>query len=583
MSCNICCDLYNRSTKSIVICRFDDCKYEACKECVRTYLINTTAEPHCMKCRKKWDLEYLKSNLNASFMHTDYREHRKNILLDSAISKMSEHYPNAIIYNNQKKAEKEIRKKMKQIDELQNQISGVYREISAIRNDPALKLKDGVEERRKFVMPCQSEGCRGMLSTAYKCDLCEKYTCSKCFISITGNKDEHVCVQADIDTAEELKRNTKPCPQCGTRISKIDGCDQMWCVECKTAFSWNRGTVETGNIHNPHFFQWMRTNGGQIGDGGGGCNRNNHREGFNRIIDNINTLSRMDAVFNNFVYNINQYGEKTLNAIEVQLYNDLNSKEEFKFYTSRTLTADEYFHNYYRFLNHLENVDLRNIQRSIEDRDGDNMLFYKYILNECEKEELGDFLIRRDISNVKDSSLRDILDAFVIAGRQIIEECGKELSTVFQPIFKEDLRFVWSHLSSEPNFMNYRSIQSNTSKNIIQLPKTKYSLFIPATTEFYNKYFDDINIIEAKFVSILEKYYKIIDNYTNYTNYELLRYLILHNLRRNLTVWNHSRGDEEILRFDSKSAIVSKMKEFSSKIEKKCDLSDQDEAENSWV
>jgi hypothetical protein len=45
-------------------------------------------------------------------------------------------------------------------------------------------------------------------------------------------------------------------------ISKIDGCDQMWCISCHTPFSWTSGQAITrGIVHNPHYFQWLAKGG----------------------------------------------------------------------------------------------------------------------------------------------------------------------------------------------------------------------------------------------------------------------------------------------------------------------------------
>ena len=61
-----------------------------------------------------------------------------------------------------------------------------------------------------------------------------------------------------------IKQETKPCPTCGVRIYKISGCDQIWCVECKVAFSWRTGIIDKGVIHNPHFYEHMRNNNNGI-------------------------------------------------------------------------------------------------------------------------------------------------------------------------------------------------------------------------------------------------------------------------------------------------------------------------------
>jgi hypothetical protein len=43
-------------------------------------------------------------------------------------------------------------------------------------------------------------------------------------------------------------------------IEKVSGCNQMFCVQCHTAFDWATGEIETGVIHNPHYFDMMKRN-----------------------------------------------------------------------------------------------------------------------------------------------------------------------------------------------------------------------------------------------------------------------------------------------------------------------------------
>ena len=223
MSCPCCVSNYNKGTKAEIKCYFDDCNFSSCKECIRTYLTGTVNEPHCMHCRKKWNPEFTKASLNASFMQKEYRDHRKNILVDRTISQIQEYYPGAIVISQRRKDNVEIGKIQSEIDILHQQINEKHNQISGIRHKTNAAADASAGERRKFVMPCQTYGCRGMLSTAYKCELCEKFTCAKCLESIEGAKEDHVCVQANVETAEEIRKNTRPCPNCGCRISKIDG------------------------------------------------------------------------------------------------------------------------------------------------------------------------------------------------------------------------------------------------------------------------------------------------------------------------------------------------------------------------
>jgi hypothetical protein len=152
----------------------------------------------------------------------------------------------------------------KQLAEKKSRIRQLDRELWTAR---AIITGQEKPEAREFIMKCPAEACRGFLSNAWKCGTCDKFFCSECHAQKAGMRDEnHVCNEDAKATAAMIRKETKPCPKCGIRISKIDGCDQMWCTGCHTTFSWNSGQILLNTVvHNPHYYEYLRrTNGGAI-------------------------------------------------------------------------------------------------------------------------------------------------------------------------------------------------------------------------------------------------------------------------------------------------------------------------------
>ena len=119
-----------------------------------------------------------------------------------------------------------------------------------------LELNITSNGNEKFTRKCPHEECRGFLDTDMKCGLCVQQFCEHCNEVIIDS--DHVCDPETVETMKLINKDTKPCPKCGTMIHKIDGCAQMWCTECHTAFDWRSGRIETGRVHNPHYFEFKK-------------------------------------------------------------------------------------------------------------------------------------------------------------------------------------------------------------------------------------------------------------------------------------------------------------------------------------
>jgi hypothetical protein len=530
-----------------VKCYFSNCGYESCKECVRTYLTSITTDPHCMKCRNKWNIEFTKTALNASFMEKDYRVHRRKILTDTEIAKIPEYYEGALRYGKISESDKQMAEIINQIAELRNQISELYREHEQIR----INMGNISQVARKFVMPCQTGGCRGMLSSQYKCDLCLKHTCPKCFVVVEGG--DHVCKQEDVDTVEELRKNTRPCPNCGMRISKIDGCDQMWCTECKTAFSWSKGTVEKGVVHNPHYYQWMREHGQVAATAVNQCNQNAAFNGSGRQIteitnDCINSrrIPRIFCeVFDNMEFRTDMANRKDKALKDaVDKYMPFYGRVKPMVTATKTLAEmirvnSQYLTNFHRYIVHMEQVELRPLAEAIRTRTQNKYSIYRYILNEIDRELLADDLIRADTTTMKDRAYMDILDALVIVGKQILVDCMTELQQNRDTQCLE-LYDKFDYGSTMTNYYN--------PKFISQFVICEVAFPCEKMVEYHNT-----------ILKITEKYTMAIRRYCAYSTVESLRFLLIYNSRKTLPLWNYTEGRTSYHGFQNKTEIQNEI------------------------
>jgi hypothetical protein len=272
--CTICCESFNKSTRGCIECEYTSCKYKVCIACTRAYLLTSANEPHCMECKQPWTPKFMLA-LTKKWLAETYKPHREKFLCDIEISKLAETMEAAERYQASKREEgirHELRIKERvlrqQLHEIGNEIGASMNREHRLRRGLAAE-GTSVElhvERKVFFMSCPAPDCNGMLSTQYKCGICELYTCPDCHEVIGANRTTtvHHCDPNNIASAEAIKKETKQCPGCHNRIYRTEGCSQMWCTGCHTAFDWNTGRkVESERLHNPHWLEYQRSlNGG---------------------------------------------------------------------------------------------------------------------------------------------------------------------------------------------------------------------------------------------------------------------------------------------------------------------------------
>ncbi len=402
--CDICCEPFTKSTRKQVFCEHVDCNFSCCKSCIRTYLTSISSDPHCMSCKKPWSDEFLIENTNKTFCHKELKEHRKKIILEKELSKMPETMPFVHQEIEARKLEKEIlateellKLAQKEVSRLSLQKAGHQVRINSIRNGEKPESSD---ERKKFIMCCRNGDCRGFLSTQYKCEVCEVYTCPECLEVIGKDKNQpHTCNPDNVASAEFIKKDTKPCPKCGTRIHKIAGCSQMWCTQCQVAFDYNTLKIDSGPIHNPEYFRFLREN-----------TDNTPRNPQDVVCGGLITYQQF--------YSIVKSNEVTLNICKDQNLFNINLKF-FEIYQKYEFIP-KLLGKIYECFSHISLFEVPRFRTKVAQLQDNKKERVKYIMNELTKEELSKIVYSKEKNKKKERDLLHVYELLNTVGIETI-------------------------------------------------------------------------------------------------------------------------------------------------------------------
>ncbi len=293
--CPICITTYTKTVRRAISC--PTCHAESCIQCAQRYLTETAEDAHCMHCKARWGRRFLLTTFNKTWMDTDYQHHRAELLWRREESFLPATMPRVELIVRGRRAMEEIIKPMEErlkakeaeaktlllaLDKnykvAEKEALQIERELAIAKypiqrmlrgEDPQPRRGGGAggpaepeKTKVEFHRKCMHDGCNGWLSTAWRCGVCENYTCATCYANKGKERDaDHTCKEEDKATVALLAKDTKPCPNCGMGVQRTEGCPVMFCTSCHKGFNWNTLKIMESGIHNPHYFEWRNRGG----------------------------------------------------------------------------------------------------------------------------------------------------------------------------------------------------------------------------------------------------------------------------------------------------------------------------------
>ena len=237
-----------------------------------------------MHCRRPWDALMLSTMMPSGFLKGEWLGHQRLCAARRQTALMAETAPLVARWKEAEELRERAQAARDEAEALREQIERLEAKADELEEtadaheerahelegppiaDGPVQAEEGIDRE---AVPCAREGCKGFLLPDTTCSICGHTTCPRCmsYVGPPGESSEHQCSPENLASAAAVVAGTKKCPGCGSRVHKVQdgGCDQMWCTQCHTAFSWRTGIrVVRGPIHNPHYFEHLRAAGGNL-------------------------------------------------------------------------------------------------------------------------------------------------------------------------------------------------------------------------------------------------------------------------------------------------------------------------------
>jgi len=162
-------------------------------------------------------------------------------------------------------------------------------------------------------------------------------------------------------------------------------CSQMWCTQCQTAFNWKTGKIETGIIHNPHYWEYVKKLGQEDAE-------------VNRMFGNGQAQEQNEIDLCNF------------------RFEDLLRNKTFAS-NIQHINAD--ILDLFRQINHASRFDRDKYDVNLEDPKLNEDIRIKYLAKEIDEDYMKSLIQRRYKMNEFKSEMFQIIDTFVTVSRTL--------------------------------------------------------------------------------------------------------------------------------------------------------------------